>query len=297
MFGPYDDKTETLGFFDPLNRAGFKILEYQPDPEAPATRTDILHSNGPLGSDYAEIPPDSGVVGQFGPWLPNNMLPYGIFFDDDGDPATDAQLLAWYGLDPSLDGGAGALGWMGGSQDGFSSIPEAEITGYGENLLYTQGPIDDLVNVGLNYIVTLGDVSTFPVPNFTIRITPSVGAASGTPPPPYIGLDGNPETPVPELTFASSDAAVSLDPSPAFVLGSILSARVGDADVNDDPLVVEEVDVMMEIIVGWMSEIRFELVQSNNKIKIVYQTEPPNKLSDPSTIRRNQISVAGYPKL
>ena len=63
LFGPYDDKTETLGFFDPLNRAGFKILEYQPDPETPATRTDILHSNGPLVSDYAEIPPDSGVVG------------------------------------------------------------------------------------------------------------------------------------------------------------------------------------------------------------------------------------------
>lgn len=252
LFGPYDDKTETLGFFDPVNRAGFKILEYQPNPEIPATRTDILHSDGPLVSDYAEIPPGSGVEGQFGPWLPNNMLPYGIFFDDDGDPATDAQLLAWYGFDPSLNNGAGALGWMGGSQDidgPFSSIPEAEITEYGMNLLYTQGPIDDLVNVGPNYIVTLGDVTTFPDSTFTIRITP-IADMSGTPAPQYI-VDGEPVTPVPELTFTSSDATVLLDPNPEFVIGSVLTARVGDADLNVDPLAVEEVVVNIATDTGW----------------------------------------------
>ena len=240
LFGPFDDKTETIGFFDPDNRAGFKILEYTPD--GPTVQTDILHSDGPLGSAYAQIPPNSGVVGQFGPWLPNNMLPYGVFFDDDGDPATDAELLAWYGMDPSLNDGAGALGWMGGSQPGsdpFRSIPDTEIYGYGENLLYTQGLIDDLVNVGLNYIVTLGDVSTFPGATFTIRITPQLDT-SGAPDPEFVGNE-----PAPVLLFRSHDGAISLDPGPYFSAGSLLTARVGDADLNGDPLVVDTVDVLI----------------------------------------------------
>jgi len=70
----------------------------------------------------------AAVANQFGSWLPDTTLPYGIFFDDDGNPETDAALLAWYGYnpDPSIAG----LGWMGGSQDSdkpFSEIKADEI--------------------------------------------------------------------------------------------------------------------------------------------------------------------------
>ncbi len=238
LFGPYDDHTESIGFFDPVKRAGFLINEYgigvQP-------LTDTLTATETLGSDYAEIPPGSGETDQFGPWLPNSMLPYGIFFDDDGNPETDAELLAWYGWNPTLS----ALGWMGGSQnsDGaFSAIPDAEITLMGQNLSYTMGVIDDLVNVGLNYIVTVGDVSEFPTAangTFTIRITPTADT-SGIPAPSYVGED-----PDPLLLFTSSDAEVLLEPEGEFVIGSLLTARVGDADLNLDPAEAEEIDILI----------------------------------------------------
>ena len=232
LFGPLDKHTGNVGFFDPDTRAGFLIDEY-----GSTTPTDTLTATTTLGSDYAEVP--AGATNQFGPWVANNMLPYGVFFDDDGNPETDAELLAWYGYNPAID----ALGWMGGSQDNFAEVTAAEIGAMGENLAYTMDVIDDLVNVGLSYIVTVGDVSTFgddTIANngtFTIRVIPTKDT-SGAPNPPYVGA-----TPDPELVFTSSDAAVLLDPNPEFVVGSLLTARVGDADLNTDPAVAETVDV------------------------------------------------------
>ena len=66
-----------------------------------------------------------------------------------------------------------------------NTIPDVDITSYGSNLAYTMGEIDDLVNVGLNYVVTVGDVSAFPDSSFTIRITPTKDT-SGTLPPAYV---------------------------------------------------------------------------------------------------------------
>ena len=231
LFGPLDAHTGSIGFFDPENRAGFKINEH-----GQTELTDTLTATETLGSDYNEVP--AGATNQFGPWIADNMLPYGVFFDDDGNPETDAALLAWYGYNPAID----ALGWMGGSQDDFAEVTAAEINEMGENLAFTMGEIDDLVNVGLDYVITIGDVSTFGGDTITIRVTPTADT-SGAPAPPYVGDDGHPVTPVPELVFTSSDAAVLLDPSPEFIVGSLLTARVGDADLNTDPEVIETVDV------------------------------------------------------
>ncbi len=184
-----------------------------------------------MGSDYAEVP--AGATDQFGPWIANNMLPYGVFFDDDGNPETDAELLAWYGYNPTLK----ALGWMGGSESNFAEITAAEVQTLGENLAYTMDFIDDLVNVGLSYIVTVGDVSTFGGTTFTIRVIPTKDT-SGAGNPPYVGA-----TPDPELVFTSSDAAVLLDPAGTFPVGALLTARVGDADLNTDSLAIETVNV------------------------------------------------------
>lgn len=183
LFGPLDKHTGKIGFFDPVQRAGFYIDQYV---EGIQPLTDTLTATRTLGSDYAEVPFGSAIADQFGPWLSDNMLPYGIFFDDDGNPETDAELLAWYGYNPALD----AFGWMGGSQDSngaFAEITPAEIMQMGQNLSYTMDVIEDLVNVGLNYVVTVGDVGTFPANTFTIRITPTPDT-SGAQAPGYVGL-------------------------------------------------------------------------------------------------------------
>ena len=234
LFGPLDKHTGNVGFFDPDIRAGFLINEHFDG----APLTDTLTADTTLGSDYNEVP--AGAANQFGPWIADNMLPYGVFFDDDGNPETDAALLAWYGWNPNLS--TPALGWMGGSDTNFAEVTADEINEMGENLAFTMGEIDDLVNVGLDYVITIGDVSTFNSSTITIRVIPTEDT-SGAPVPPYVGADGHPVTPVPELVFTSSDAAVLLDPNPEFVVGSLLTARVGDADLNLDPLAIEEVVV------------------------------------------------------
>ncbi len=241
LFGPYDKHTGAVGFFDPNKRAGFLIDEYGVGVQP---LTAILHATRTLGSNYVEVPQGAADNHQFGAWLSNDMLPYGIFFDDDGNPETDAALLAWYGYNPNIS----QFGWMGGSQDSdgaFSAIPYEEILQMGENLSYTMDLIDDLVNVGLNYVVTVGDVNSFPLGNsFTIRVTPSKDVF-GTPAPTYVG-----QTPDPLLRFRSDIAEVLLEPSDTFVIGSLLTARVGDADLNIDPNVEEMLDVLISSDTG-----------------------------------------------
>lgn len=231
LFGPEDKHTGEVGFFDANKRAGFLIDEYVVGAQP---LTDTLTATTPLESNYPDVPAGAGIAAnQFGPWLPNNMLPHGIFFDDDGNPDTDAALVAWYGYNPATSG----LGWMRGALDSFAAIPAADIQAMGANLTYTSAPIDDLVNIGLNYLVRVGDVSTFPSNTFTIRVTPTRDT-SGTGVPAYVG-----QTPEPLLLFVDSDAAVLLQPETTFAIGSLLTARVGDADLNQDPAVAEEVTV------------------------------------------------------
>ncbi|MGB0468852.1 MAG: choice-of-anchor F family protein [Pontibacterium sp.] len=236
LFGPEDKHTGAIGFFDPNKRAGFLIDEYV---DGVQPLTDTLHATTTLGSDYADVPAGAlAASNQFGAWLPDIWLPYGIFFDDDGDPETDADLKAWYGYNPAISD----FGWMSGSQDAdgaFSTVPDAEIETMGLDIAYTMGEIDDLVNVGLNYVVTLGDVTTYPSATFTIRVTPTADT-SGMGQPGYVGL-----IPDPVLRLTGQDAAVLLEPNPEFVVGNQLVASVGDTDLNLDPVVAETVDVII----------------------------------------------------
>jgi hypothetical protein len=59
------------------------------------------------------------------------------------------------------------------------------------------------------------------------------------PAPGYVAVGVPPVIPV----FTSSDAIITLTPSPKFVPGSLLTTRVGDADLNQDPLAVETTTV------------------------------------------------------
>ena len=229
LFGAEDEHGQ-IGYFDNRKRAGFQFVEFGTD--AGENGTPQLTASETLKSDYAEVP--VGSANQFGEWLPSGMLPQAIFFDDDGNPNTDADLVGWFGYDPKT----GTTGWMRGVSDNFEAISDAEIAAYGQSLLYTTGEIDDLVNVGLNYIVTVGDVTD--LGQFTIRITPTPGLTTDEPP--YY------QVPVfPTVTYTSSDATVSIQPSPFFERGSPLTARVGDRDIVDNVGDIDEVVVSVSV--------------------------------------------------
>ena len=105
----------------------------------------------------------------FGEWIPSTYLPKGIFFDDDNDPTTDAILQAYW------DGSV----WRFGQAKSFEPVPLATLAAWAANPLYSIGDIEDLVNLGLNYMVYVKDVSAFQTatsqganPTFTVRLIP-----------------------------------------------------------------------------------------------------------------------------
>ena len=57
-------------------------------------------------------------------------------------------------------------------------------------------------------------------------------------------------TPTPKVVFPSDDAVVLLEPNPKFKIGELLTARVGDADRNTDPLVIDEIEVTISTSTG-----------------------------------------------
>ena len=135
---------------------------------------------------------------------------------------------------------------MTGAADGFSQVPAQQVIDWGADLTYTMGVIDDLVNVGLSYIVTVGDVTTYPGNSFTLRVTPKKDT-SGTGAPIFKDVE-----PDPIVVFSDSAGVVEISDSPTFEIGSSLTARVGDSDLNLDDSVAEEVDVLMSL--GAISE-------------------------------------------
>lgn len=92
FYGPADDKHD-WGFFS-STRANFTV-----DTAALATDEDSFESVA-LSSNYSDL---------FGEWLPLDWVPTGWFYDHDGNPATDAQVVAWndgsqwlsYDIDPA----------------------------------------------------------------------------------------------------------------------------------------------------------------------------------------------------
>ena len=308
LFGPIDLKHDRpAGFFDPDTRAGFIFNEYGAGKIGDASgQTDTLTSGPTLGSDYADVPPGTAAVSatanQFGNWLPNTMLPYGIFFDDDGNPDTDAELKAWYGYNPVFL----TFGWMRGVADNFIKVEDTTIDTWSSNPLYSMGEIDDLVNVGLNYVVTVGDVSTFS--NFTIRITP-IAETVATPVPDYVGM-----APSPPLVYASNDADVSLTPFPEFIPGSLLTTRVGDADRNNlvqidtvnvnvsatgttviaaEPLILTELGINRGVYVANLPD-KFSNVAAGTTVHVTY-TDTTTDTTTPGDITVSSTAVASLP--
>jgi hypothetical protein len=218
------------GFFDNKS-AGFNVLVKAPS----GLVFDTFESVSPFSpSNYAEVPPTSGNIEQFGPWLYAGAEPTGIFFDDDGNPETDAALQAFWGKTS-----AGTYAWMRGNADGFTEVDAVTLNGWATNPVYFTDGVEDLLNLGVNYNVTIGVVDdTWPTwdgsgATFTIRIIP-IADTSGIPAPGYT-MEPNL---APPLIVTETVGAVSVSPSPEFKPGESLNITVADGDADIIPVSV-----------------------------------------------------------
>lgn len=221
LFGAIDKNFPDPGFFD-TRPAGFYVTS-----ATVAGVSDTFASTVPMPSNYKQAPP-AGPPEQFGPWQYSDIVPTGIFFDDDADPATDAALMAFWG--ETVDG-SGNYAWMRGNIHGWAEVDAATLVDWGSNPLYSSGEIEDLLNLGLNYIVTIGTVdATWPTWNgtsaatFTIRLIP-IQDTSGigdpgyiTNPPPPLGTNAryNPLSPCRVFDTRATGSMIAAGTSKSF---------------------------------------------------------------------------------
>jgi uncharacterized repeat protein (TIGR01451 family) len=147
----------------------------------------------------------------FGYPLAFSMLPTGIYEDDDGDPATEGSLIAWW------DG----ADWRYGQDQAFAVVPDELLADWAQRPLsedevlepprYETGLIDDLGGLNVDSFIYLGDDFDFAAnPTITFRITPLTIAANtidGTEDPLWT-LPGNE---APELSsYLEADLSVSV---------------------------------------------------------------------------------------
>lgn len=246
LWGAPDKHFDENGFFD-SERAGF----YQ---EGNGTQ-ELIGGPDKLAGNYADI---------FGVWLHSGLAPTGIFFDDDNDPLTDAELVAFWG-DPK---NTGTNAWRKGKDyelsDGDQSWAELtpeELLAWAINPLYSQGVIEDTLNLGPNYVVEVGDKSTIGE-TFTIRITPRVAVDQSEPS--YVA-DPAPEeynstsegtivmafqedltsTTANVKSVAIADYSAKITSSTSATLNSLGDILVGvaDSDLNQDPNIEENITI------------------------------------------------------
>jgi len=177
LFGDADtnENFDIDGFFDDA-RAGFNVEQIcsetgtlngcgsMPFSEFPATTsyfTDVIQSTTALPCYYQTY---------FGDWLPLELVPKGIFWDDDNNESTDPILVAVW------DGGK----WVRGNADLFAEVPADVLNAWAADPLYFVDIIEDMMNLSLNYIVKVGDDIGG---DFVIRVTPRVAADQAQPAP------------------------------------------------------------------------------------------------------------------
>ena len=163
LFGDANDSPNFLldGFFASA-RTGFDIVQ---------TAT-TLTSNGYYG-DYFNM---------FGHWNDQGNVPQGLFWDFDGNPDTDALLMAWQIGDDLWElrrtVGETCVGvectpgiTLGTYETGSYAYILSLLTDANDPWLdiFAPGAIEDLANLNLNYALALGNFGS--LTNFTIRTT------------------------------------------------------------------------------------------------------------------------------
>lgn len=172
LFGPIDaPHFPDAGFFSNL-RAYYPVTPSCDIGTCPAVATgvlkgyDTLTANGGLTANYTHL---------FGKWLPSKWQPEGIFWDDDKDPTTDAKLVAWWNGSewqmPERDPVTGKQTYDANGYAVFVPVPASQLAAWASDKYYAEAGIEDVLNLGLNYILHVGDV-TPTSSTVTVRITP-----------------------------------------------------------------------------------------------------------------------------
>ena len=221
LFGTKDKKHPNDGFFD-TDRAGF-FVELSAD-------SSTIASTAAFPSNYTTI---------LGDWLPSIWEPTGIFWDFDDNPLTDATLVAFWGDNPNTPDVVDYQ-WLQGNAADFIPVPTDQLQTWIADPLYSVGTIEDVLNLGLTYIVEISDVAVMPNSQFTIRMTP-IASADQTAPGDVDGL--KPVLPVDVLPGETYTGTIEIAPTPEVALSAPIEIRVTDADLNLDPLVVDTVTV------------------------------------------------------
>jgi len=160
LWGPIDSHFGAEGFFD--NKRSYY-------PVGLSNGNTVISYIGPIqGGNYQQL---------FGNWLPSKWHPMGIFIDNV-NPSGEDELLAFWG-DPLK---TGVNGWHKGFSDGWVSLTEEEEALWTAGGQYYIAGVEDSVNLGLNFIVNVGD-NTAIGSTLTVRITPhfAPSAEQGTP--------------------------------------------------------------------------------------------------------------------
>jgi len=125
---------------------------------------------------------------------------------------------------------------MKGNRDNFQEVTALDLANWASSPVHAVDVIEDVLNLGLTYIVEVGDIATFPVSKFTIRITPHVAADQTEP-----GYVQN--APAPLSDYVSSAGTVAITPAPTFTIGEELQIVVADKDIAGNATVDVNVSV------------------------------------------------------
>jgi len=271
LWGPVDKHFPEIGFFD-STRAGF-VQEGNNTQELLGGTT-----LGTLGSNYIDL---------FGIWLPSKWAPYGIFFDDDNDPTTDNELVAFWGKKPD-EPMTTAPRWLKGIKDGWIDVTPEELLSWMVDPLYTLGKIEDTLNLGLNYVVEVGENRTIGE-KFTIRVTPHVAPEANQTAPNYIDENGN--YIMPPMDYNGTDVHLVISPSPEFTIGTNVSVGLADTELNkavdiedtyiitltasngdEENLTLTETDVNSSVFVGTIGTDLDAVLQQDGTVNVTNGT-------------------------
>ncbi|MGB5582842.1 MAG: choice-of-anchor F family protein, partial [Gammaproteobacteria bacterium] len=260
------------GYYGATTPNYFNILETQAA-EAGATTTDDVPSPDPFGYLMYSGVLEDGDTG---------ILPRGIYEDDDGDPATEGRLIAWWdglqyrwGIDgPVFDGiitpdeafmpvaladlQEWALSPLQEEPD-FDLYPD---TGFPPGPLYEIGVTDDLAGLNIDYFVYLGrNYNVTEYPTFTVRMT----AVSVDNPDPY--GDGTVAPGFPITDGANGNQSPAWVSNPAPPLETFLN--------GEDPVdvAIEELDVDGRV-----------RVNEREELEVYIENEGPNAASGTVTV-------------
>lgn len=219
LWGPNDADQQDPHF--PLDGFFDKVRAYYPVAIS-ADKWSISYTGDMQGGNYQEI---------FGNWLPSIWAPVGIFHDDDNNPETDGVLRAFWGVPPGTAEGT-APAWHKGFADNWAEPTAAELLSW-TGALYDEETIEDVLNLGLNYIVEVGNNAALGN-KFILRITPHVAVDQTVPA--YVDIDAPSDYPF-------SKGIVAISPEPKFTVGDTLTVGVADNDLNIDPAKADTVTV------------------------------------------------------